>query len=206
MLSPSPQSSADVGHTMLNVRKQTEFCFIVEPNRCPSEFNTCQWCMNCKPRDQIKRSINKRMALARALGGTLRWQTVLGSCMGEGISSLLWGHLLSAWNTLKCFRLRCMHEETWQHMICGERCCLSVHSLVFCSVLFRALLMFGLKQQIRCIFPPVKVPLRTVTGKAMLEWNWQGRTEFSEKNLSHWHFVRPRSHKDWRGIEHGPLR
>jgi hypothetical protein len=84
MLSPSAQSSADVGHTMLNVRKQTEFCFIVEPNRCPSELNTCQGCMNWKPRDQIKRSINMRMAFARALGGTLRWQTVIGSYNGRG--------------------------------------------------------------------------------------------------------------------------
>jgi hypothetical protein len=126
--------------------------------------------------------------------------------MGEGTSSLIWGHLLSAWNTLKCFRLRCMHEETWQLMICGEGCCHSVHSLVCCSVLFHALLMTELKQQIRCIFPPVEMLLLTVTEKAVVEWNWQGRTEYTGKNLSHWHFVRPRSHKDWPGIEHGLLR
>jgi hypothetical protein len=53
---------------------------------------------------------------------------------------------------------------------------------------------------------PAKVPLCAVTEKAMVEWNWQGRTEQSGKNLSHLHFVRPRSHKDWPGTEHGPLR
>jgi hypothetical protein len=37
---------------------------------------------------------------------------------------------------------------------------------------------------------------------APVEWNWQGKTDNSEKNLSQCHFV----HMDWPGIESGPPR
>ena len=151
----------------------------------------------CKPRDQTKLS-------ARAVGGTL-----IGSCMGEGTSSLIWGRLLSALKTLKCFRLRCVHAATWQLMMCGECCCHSVHILVCCSMLFHALLMFGLKEQIRCIFPPppsesaVAYRLRKSNGGMKL--TGENRV-LGKKSVPL--TLRPLqiSYKDWPGIEHGPLR
>jgi hypothetical protein len=37
-----------------------------------------------------------------------------------------------------------------------------------------------------------------------VEWNWQGKTDNSEKNLSQSHFVHHKPNMDWPGIEPGP--
>jgi hypothetical protein len=39
---------------------------------------------------------------------------------------------------------------------------------------------------------------------APVEWNWQGKTDNSKKNLSQCHFIHQKPHMDWPGIEPGP--